>query len=298
MSTPIHTTAPIHSIECIAPAKINLFLHITGRKTNGYHTLQTVFQLLDWGDEMRFEYTNNRDVTLASSVPGIDDENNLILRAAKCLSAYVSDRAGNSIIQPQCGVHITVKKRIPMGGGLGGGSSNAASTLLILNRLWNLGLSIDQLTHIGIQLGADTPVFIRGYSAWAEGIGERLTPIDLPKRWFVVLCPDCHVSTAEIFASPELTRDTPAITMSAFFEAEKHNDLQPAVEARYPAVKRALDLLNRSAPALMTGSGACVFAAIDDEATARIIASRCEQEFDTVVTKGINRSPPIVTYYN
>ncbi len=279
-------TTPIHTIECIAPAKLNLFLHVTGRRPNGYHTLQTVFQLLDWGDEMYFEKTSGSGVELIDQIPGVAPDNNLILKAARLLAA------------PGRAARISVHKHIPMGGGLGGGSSNAASTLLMLNRLWDLGHSIDELAHLGAQLGADVPVFVRGHSAWAEGVGDLLTPMDLPERWFVILCPNCHVSTAEIFASPELTRDTSPITMPAFFAGAVRNDLQPVVEARYPAVRKALNLLDKSAPAIMTGSGACVFAAVDDEGSARRIAARCETEFDTVVAKGVNRSPPVVTHRN
>jgi len=279
-------SSQLHSIECIAPAKLNLFLHVTGRRANGYHTLQTVFQLLDWGDEMYFERTDVPGVQLAESVPGVNDVDNLILRAATLLNA------------PNRGALIRIHKHIPMGGGLGGGSSNAASTLLMLNKLWDLGRSIDELAALGIQLGADVPVFVRGHSAWAEGVGEQLRDIELPNHWFVILCPNCHVSTAEIFSAPELTRNTPEITMPAFFAGSARNDLQPVVEARYPAVRNALKLLNKYGPAMMTGSGACVFLALDDEATARQIANECESTFDTVVAKGVNRSPPVISHRN
>lgn len=281
-------TATLHVLECTAPAKLNLFLHITGRRANGYHTLQTAFQLLDWGDDMLFERTEQPGVVLDTPIAGVSDHDNLILRAAALLNA------------PDKGARISIEKHIPMGGGLGGGSANAGCTLLMLNRLWDLGYSIDELAHLGIQLGADVPVFVRGHSAWAEGVGEQLTAIDLPQRWFVILFPHCHVSTAEIFAAPELTRDTPAITMSAFFAgASVRNDLQPVVEARYPAVREALTWLGQTAPsAMMTGSGACVFSAFDNEADARKIATLAESRFDTVVAKGVNRSPPVVAHRN
>jgi len=279
-------TSSVHSIECISPAKLNLFLHVTGQRANGYHTLQTVFQLLDWGDEMLFERVDEPGVRLTTPLVGVNDNDNLILRAARLLNAS------------EMGALITLHKHIPMGGGLGGGSSNAATTLLMLNRLWDLQYSVDELAHLGIQLGADVPVFVRGHSAWAEGVGEQLTPIELPEKWFVILCPDCHVSTAEIFQDPRLTRDTPEITMSAVFAGVVRNDLQPVVEARYPKVCNALKQLNKFAPAMMTGSGACVFIALDDEATARRIANECESTFDTVVAKGVNRSPPVITHRN
>lgn len=279
-------TPSLHSIECIAPAKLNLFLHVTGRRPNGYHTLQTVFQLLDWGDEITFERTPAPGIQLIQDGSEIAPEDNLVLKAAALLNA------------PDRGARITVHKKVPMGAGLGGGSSDAASTLLMLNRLWELGYSVDELVALGLKLGADVPVFVRGHSAWAEGVGEQLTAIDLPERWYVILCPGCHVSTAEIFSAPELTRDTPAITMSAFFEGELRNDLQQVVEARYPSVHKALNLLNKFAPAMMTGSGACVFAPVDSEATARRIAAATEAEFDTIVARGVNRSPPVVTHRN
>lgn len=287
-------TTPNHFIECLSPAKLNLFLHVTGQRPNGYHELQTVFQLLDWGDEMVFERTSTGNVELVNGVPGVAEEDNLILRAASLLQRPL--KKGQQRTGP--GARITITKHIPMGGGLGGGSSNAASTLLMLNRLWELDRSIEELTALGLQLGADVPVFVRGHSAWAEGIGDQLIAMDLPERWYVILIPDCHVSTAEIFSAPELTRDTSAITMSAFFEGDVRNDLQEVVAARYPKVRKALNWLNKFAPAMMTGSGAAVFAPIDTEARARELASAAESAFDVVVARGINRSPPVVAHRN
>lgn len=277
---------PAHSIECISPAKLNLFLHITGRRANGYHELQTVFQLLDWGDEMVFERTDELGAELLNPMDGVAAADNLILRAASLLSSE------------RWGVRIGITKHIPMGAGLGGGSSNAATTLLMLNHLWELGHSVDELAELGLSLGADVPVFVRGHSAWAEGIGEQLSPIELPERWYLILCPNCHVSTAEIFSAPELTRDTSAITMSAFFEGAKRNDLQPIVEARYPRVRKALIWLNKFAPAMMTGSGAAVFAPIETEAQARELANIAPSEFGAVVAKGVNSSSPIASHRN
>ena len=283
--------APTRTYRVLSPAKLNLFLHVTGRRQDGYHSLQTLFQLLDWGDEMTFETTQpSGDVTLRSAVAGVDPEDNLILRAAALLKAGLLNRN----IEPRCGVAITVKKNIPMGGGLGGGSSNAGTTLRILNQLWQSPLNDKQLAQLGLQLGADVPVFTMGRSAWAEGVGEQLKPVDLPEKWYVVINPYCHVSTAEIFSAPELTRDTPAITMSAFFAGQIRNDLQPVVTARYPAVDRALTLLEASAPSMMTGSGACVFAAFDTEASARVVASAMPSTVEAIVARGINRSPSMI----
>lgn len=273
-------TRPVKTLLALSPAKLNLFLHVTGRRQDGYHSLQTVFQLLNWGDDMRFEWRASPDITLSGDTDDIAPEDNLILRAAKLISP--SDQ----------GAHIHVHKRIPRGGGLGGGSSNAATTLLALNRLWGLGLNLDTLLRLGEPMGADVPVFIQGQSAWAEGIGEELTPLSLPKRWFVVAQPDCMVSTAEIFAHPELTRQTPPITVQAFFSGAGRNDLQPVVESRYPKVQRAVEWLKEHSPdARMTGSGACVFASLESEQQARNIAKQAPQGLAVVVAEGLDRLP-------
>jgi 4-diphosphocytidyl-2-C-methyl-D-erythritol kinase len=273
-------TRPVKTLFALSPAKLNLFLHVTGRRPDGYHYLQTVFQLLNWGDDMRFEWRASPDITLSGDTDDIAPEDNLILRAAKLICP--SDQ----------GAHIHVRKRIPRGGGLGGGSSNAATTLLALNRLWELGLSLDALLRIGAPMGADVPVFIQGQNAWAEGIGEELTPLSLPKRWFVVAQPDCMVSTAEIFAHPELTRQTPPITVQAFFSGAGRNDLQPVVVSRYPEVQRAVEWLKEQSPdARMTGSGACVFASVESEQQARNIAKQAPQGLAVVVAEGLDRLP-------
>ena len=268
------------TLLALSPAKLNLFLHVTGRRPDGYHSLQTVFQLLNWGDDMRFEWRASPDITLSGDTDDIAPEDNLILRAAKLISP--SDQ----------GAHIHVRKRIPRGGGLGGGSSNAATTLLALNRLWGLGLNLDTLLRLGEPLGADVPVFIQGQNAWAEGIGEELTPLSLPKRWFVVVQPDCMVSTAEIFAHPELTRQTPPITVQAFFSGAGHNDLQPVVESRYPEVQRAVEWLKEHSPdARMTGSGACVFASLESEQDAHDIEAQAPAGLAVIVAEGLDRLP-------
>jgi 4-diphosphocytidyl-2-C-methyl-D-erythritol kinase len=265
-------------IETLSPAKLNLFLHVTGKRNNGYHELQTAFQLLDWGDRMRFEITDTPGIHLSPSMEGVPNDDNLIVRAASALS-----------LPDDCGVAISIDKVIPMGGGLGGGSSNAAVTLLALNTLFDLGYSVDQLAIKGAGLGADVPVFVRGTSAWAEGIGEELTPLELPARWFVIIYPDCHVSTQEIFGAPELTRNTPPITVSAFFEGPVRNDLQPVVESRYEQVRVAITWLSGHGSAMMTGSGACVFAGFDLQAEAQRVAAAAEGKFEVFVAKGINR---------
>lgn len=270
-------------ITALSPAKLNLFLHITGRREDGYHTLQTVFQMLDWGDDMVFELSADPGITLTTPMPSVATEDNLIVRAAKLLI--------DASPAAQYGASISITKRIPQGGGLGGGSSNAATTLLALNQLWALGHSTQTLAEMGLSLGADVPVFVHGKSAWAEGIGEQLQPMELPERWYVILLPDCHVSTAKIFSSAQLTRDTSPITMSAFFAGAVCNDLQLVVEAHYPAVRKALNLLGRFAPAMMTGSGACVFAAVDDMASAQLIASKTQTQFTTIVARGMNHRP-------
>ena len=273
-------THNVKTLSALSPAKLNLFLHVTGRRPDGYHSLQTVFQLLNWGDDMRFEWRESPDITLSGDTDDIAPEDNLILRAAKLISP--SDQ----------GAHIHVHKRIPRGGGLGGGSSNAATTLLALNRLWELGLNLDTLLRLGEPMGADVPVFIQGQSAWAEGIGEELAPVSLPKRWFVVAQPDCMVSTAEIFAHPELTRQTPPITVQAFFSGAGRNDLQPVVESRYPEVQRAVEwLAEYSADAKMTGSGACVFASLESEQEAHDIATQAPAGLAVIVAEGLDRLP-------
>ena len=266
------------SIETLSPAKLNLFLHVTGQRANGYHELQTAFQLLDWGDRMRFEITDTPGIQLNPPIAGVRNEDNLIIRAAESLG-----------LPEDCGASISIDKTIPMGGGLGGGSSNAAVTLLALNLLFNLGYSVDELAVKGASLGADVPVFVIGKSAWAEGVGDELMPIELPARWFVIIYPNCHVSTQEIFNAPELTRNTPPITVSAFFEGPVRNDLQPVVASRYKQVSTAITWLSEHGSAMMTGSGACVFASYDSRDEAERVAKAAPEHFSVFVAKGINR---------
>lgn len=270
-----------------APAKLNLFLHITGRRADGYHNLQTLFQLLDYGDELTFSPRDDGKICLLNPVAGVADADNLVVRAALALQTLSLKKSSAM----QQGADIGLVKRIPNGGGLGGGSSDAATTLLALNRLWKLNLPLSQLAAIGLPLGADIPVFIHGQTAWAEGVGEQLTPVELPENWYLVLCPKCHVSTAEIFAHKELTRDTPAITIRAFLGQGGKNNCQPVVENLYPEVKKARQWLDNFSSGQMTGTGACLFAKFDSEAQARAVLAAKPGSWDGFVARGVNLSP-------
>lgn len=272
----------LKAIEARSHAKLNLFLHVIGRRPDGYHLLQTVFQLLNWGDDMRFEGRIKPGITLSGDTNDIAPEHNLIFQAAQALK------------QPDRGAHIHIRKRIPRGGGLGGGSSNAATTLLALNRLWGLKLGKKALQLLAAPLGADVPVFVMGQSAWADGVGELLTSLSLPKRWYVIAQPDCTVSTAAIFADPALTRNTAPITVQAFFSGAGHNDLQAVVLPHYREVRQAWEWLSQySSTARMTGSGACVFAALKTEESARRIAAKAPDGLKVVVAEGVDRLPEI-----
>jgi 4-diphosphocytidyl-2-C-methyl-D-erythritol kinase len=266
-----------------APAKLNLFLRITGRRPDGYHELQTVFRLLDWGDELRLRVRADGEIRRLNDVPGVPEQDDLLLRAARLLRQHVGATAG---------VEIEVDKRIPMGGGLGGGSSDAATVLVALNRLWCCGLDEDALAELGRQLGADVPVFVRGRSAWAEGVGERLTPLALPRRHYVVLDPHEHVPTAALFQAPELTRNAPRATISSFVSGETaENAFTPAVRERHPGVAAALDWLGRHGAARLSGSGGCVFLELRSREQAQAIADRCPAAFTAYVAAGVAVSP-------
>ncbi|HTV78488.1 MAG TPA: 4-(cytidine 5'-diphospho)-2-C-methyl-D-erythritol kinase [Steroidobacteraceae bacterium] len=265
-----------------APAKLNLFLHITGRRADGYHDLQTVFQLIDLCDDIHIEVRDDGRIERPAGPGEVPPEADLVVRAARALKCA----AGSPL-----GANLRVAKRIPMGGGLGGGSSDAATVLLALNRLWECGLSQDELAAIGVTLGADVPVFVRGRSAWAEGRGERLTPVELPRRYFVVVHPKVHVPTAALFQAPELTRNSPPITMRAFLETGGRNDFEPVVRTRYPEVARALDWLGQFAPARLTGTGSCIFAPCAGVDEARDILDRVPACWHGVVARGLDVSP-------
>jgi 4-diphosphocytidyl-2-C-methyl-D-erythritol kinase len=276
------TTASSPEIAWPAPAKLNLFLHITGRRDDGYHELQTVFQFLDYGDELRFGLREDGVVCRRTDIPGVAEARDLTVRAARLLQAETGCGRG---------ADITLRKRLPMGGGLGGGSSDAATALVALNYLWELNLSEDELARLGLQLGADVPVFVRGRAAWAEGVGERLTPVDLPEPWFVVLVPAVHVATGPLFADPRLTRDMRPLKIRDFLAGAGTNVFEPLVRARYPEVDAALQWLAQYAPAHLTGSGGCVFAAVAHETDALAIAAAAEECWQVIVARGCNRSP-------
>ncbi len=265
-----------------APAKINLFLHITGRRQDGYHELQTVFQFLDIADELHFTIRQDGGIHRLTDLPGVTEEADLVVRAAKALQQHTGSRLG---------VDISVRKVLPMGGGLGGGSSNAATTLVALNQLWQTGLSEDELARLGLGLGADVPVFIRGRTAWAEGVGENLQPLELPEKWFLVLIPPVNVSTAIVFSDSDLTRDCPPMTIRHFLSGQGKNVCEPVVRRAYPAVAEALDWLARYGDARMTGTGACVFAAFDSETRAREVLAELPADWQGFVARGLNRSP-------
>ena len=265
-----------------APAKLNLFLHVTGRRPDGYHELQTLFQLIDLCDTVALEVREDGRIERCAGPAGIAADEDLTVRAARALQSAAGERLGAS---------IRLIKRIPIGGGLGGGSSDAATTLLALNRLWGCGLSPDALAELGLPLGADVPVFVRGFSAWAEGVGERLEPVTLPERWYVIIQPGVSVSTREVFQSPELTRNSPLITIRAFFGSGGRNDCEPVVRAKWPEVAEALDWLGRHAPARLTGTGSCIFASVAGPGEAECIAARVPDQWRSFVARGLNVSP-------
>lgn len=268
-----------------APAKLNRMLHIIGRRADGYHELQTLFQFLDQGDELRLSPRDDGEIQLSPSLPGVPDASNLVVRAARLLQAETGCSQGVDI-------HLT--KRLPLGGGLGGGSSNAATTLLGLNHLWRLGLSITRLAELGLQLGADVPVFVHGHAAWAEGVGERLVPVLLDTPWFVVVCPGIEIATAAVFGAPQLTRNTSPITMARALQggaSSWRNDCEATVRQLYPPVAEALDWLGSRAPSMLTGSGSCLFAQLDTEIAARQLLADMPAGYTAFVARGLNRSP-------
>ncbi len=265
-----------------APAKLNLFLHVTGRRADGYHNLQTVFQFLDFGDSLFFVPRGDGVIRRTNGVSDIPEEQDLVVRAAQALQ-----RASGAGL----GADIALTKRIPIGGGLGGGSSNAATTLVALNRLWNLGFATDELATIGLKLGADVPVFVRGLASWAEGVGEHLRPLNLPEPYYLVLTPPVAVSTGEIFNAPELPRASEPITPEAFLGGEGQNDCEAVTCSRYPQVREALDWLRKFGPARMSGTGASVFLACSSRAEARGLQDQAPKHWHSFVAAGLNQSP-------
>jgi 4-diphosphocytidyl-2-C-methyl-D-erythritol kinase len=272
----------VNILTCLAPAKLNLFLHVVGRRADGYHLLQTLFRFINLCDTLHFSLRADGAVRRLNALDVVPEEQDLCVRAARLLQGETGCKLG---------VDIAVDKRIPMGGGLGGGSSDAATTLLALNRLWGLNLSREHLMQAGLKLGADVPVFVFGENAFAEGVGEKLQAYPVEEAWYVVLIPPVQVPTAQVFAHPDLTRDTISLKIRALPTAQLHNDLQPVVCKLYPPVAEHLDWLQQFAPAMMTGSGACVFAAFAGEGEARAVLAQMPPGMHGVVAQGLKRHP-------
>lgn len=264
-----------------APAKLNLFLHVVGRRDDGYHLLQTAFQFLDFNDELEFEIRDDKQISRINDCPGLPSEQDLVVKAATALQSH----AGCDM-----GVNIRVEKHIPMQAGLGGGSSNAATTLLALNHLWQTNIPAGELAEIGVKLGADVPIFLFGHAAFAEGVGEHLTPIEPDENWYLIIRPDCDISTAEIFNAPDLTRNTPPITIRDFLAGTGHNDCLPVVLKRYSRVAEVIDWLGKFSEAKMTGTGSTVYAAFADKAVAEAVLEKVPQHWFARVTQGQNQS--------
>jgi len=265
-----------------APAKLNLLLHVTGRRADGYHELQTLFQLVDLCDSIAIAVREDGAIERLGGAPGVTVEADLAVRAARLLKSATGS---------QLGATLQVHKRIPLGGGLGGGSSDAATVLLALNELWGTRLPVPELTRLGLALGADVPVFVQGSSAFGEGLGERLTPVTLPAKWYTIIHPGVGVSTREVFQSPELTRNSPVSTIRALLDSGGRNDCEPVVRTRAPEVAEALDWLAQFAPAHLTGTGSCVFAACESTAQAERLAARVPDRWVSIVARGLNISP-------
>ena len=269
-----------------APAKLNLFLHVLGRRADGYHLIQSVFALVDAADRLRFAVRDDGEIRRVSDLPGVPAEADLAVRAARLLKQETGTTRG---------ADIEVDKRLPLGGGVGGGSSDAATTLIALNRLWGTGLDRPALQALGARLGADVPFFVFGRNAWVEGVGERLAPIDLPAAWYLVLVPPVAVPTGEIFAAPELTRDTEALKMEDFSAhmapGRFRNDLEAVVSARYPAVREHLEWLARHGGGRLTGSGSCVFARFEDRESAERVRASLPQSMQGFVARGLQEHP-------
>jgi len=265
-----------------APAKLNLMLRIVGQRADGYHLLQTVFQFIDFCDWIRFHSVDDGRVSLQKTIPGVAEADDLTVRAANLLKAETGCKSG---------VRIEVEKNLPMGGGLGGGSSDAATTLVVLNELWGLHLSMEKLMELGLSLGADVPVFVYGYSSWAEGVGEKLERISLHEQWVVVIKPECHVNTKEIFLAKNLTRNSKSIKIGDFIAGQHQNDCVEVVCQRYQPVKDALVVLSEFSEARLTGTGACVFAQFDSEDEAVNAYESLKNKWQVYLAKGLNESP-------
>jgi 4-diphosphocytidyl-2-C-methyl-D-erythritol kinase len=279
----LNSSLPLQSLSaCPAPAKLNLFLHVIGRRSDGYHLLQTAFRLLDWGDQLDFTLRTDSQIERLGDNAGIVADDDLVVRAARLLQAHT---------RCSLGADIRVHKVLPLGGGLGGGSSDAATTLIALNRLWGTGLRRTELQALGLRLGADVPFFIFGQDAFAEGVGEQLQPLELPAAHYVVLHPGVSIATAEIFSAPGLTRNTSPIRMRDFATRTTRNDLQPVACKRYPQVQDAIDWLEQFAPTRMTGSGACIFAEPESEEVAERIVRSCPPNWTAWKVRSSPRHP-------
>nr|WP_229709063.1 4-(cytidine 5'-diphospho)-2-C-methyl-D-erythritol kinase [Silvimonas iriomotensis] len=263
-----------------APAKLNLFLHVIGRRADGYHLLQSVFQLVDLKDTIELRLRDDDGIEHHNPLPGVNPEDDLTVRAARLLQPFAPIT---------CGVDIRVTKRIPMGGGMGGGSSDAATVLLALNRLWNVNLSRKSLMELGLKLGADVPFFIFGRNAFVEGVGEIMTAYDTPDCWFAVLHPQVHVSTPAIFKDERLTRDTPSIKMRGLNVAATRNDLQPVAVSQQPRIAESLEWLSQFGPARMTGSGSCVFTICASQSEADRVVSLVPEEMTGFVARSLQK---------
>lgn len=271
-----------------SPAKLNLFLYITGQRADGYHSLQTLFQFLDYGDTIDIALRGDGEIRLLTPVEGVAHEDNLIVRAARLLMKVASE---SNRLPKGSGADISIDKRLPMGGGLGGGSSNAATVLVALNHLWQCGLSIDELAALGLTLGADVPVFVRGHAAFAEGVGEILTPVEPEEKWYMVAHPGVSIPTPVIFNDPDLPRNTPKRSIKTLLKCEFGNDCEVIARKRFREVDAALSWLLEYAPSRLTGTGACVFAEFDTESRARQVLEQAPEWLKGFVAKGVNLSP-------
>ena len=270
-----------------SPAKLNLFLYITGRRPDGYHNLQTLFQFLNYGDTLEIGTRDDNEIRLLTPVDGVANEDNLIVRAATMLAAAARDKGFSGPL----GADIAIDKVLPMGGGLGGGSSNAATALVALNHQWNTGFSDSQLAQLGVTLGADVPVFVRGHAAFAEGVGDILTFVEPAEKWYLVAHPGESISTPVIFGDPELPRNTPNRPLETLLKCEFSNDCEVIARKRFRKVDAALSWLLEYAPSRLTGTGACVFAEFDTESAARQVLKQAPEWLHGFVAKGVNRSP-------
>lgn len=271
-----------------SPAKINLFLYITGQREDGYHMLQTLFQLLDYSDILTLDLRQDGIIRLLTPLNDVPSHQNLLLRAAHLLQQHCHNRRS---LKTPCGVNISIKKHLPIGGGLGGGSSNAATVLVALNKLWHCGLSDNELADLGINLGADVPLFVHGYTAFAEGIGEQLKPIHLPEKWYLVADPGIRIPTPVIFNDPELKRDTPIRSLKELLLLPYINDCEPLVRKRFQKVEQLISWLLKYAPSRLTGTGSCVFAEFDIEIIARRVLNQAPVWVNGFVARGVNVSP-------